>query len=330
MPLKTTLTRYEMQDVVIAGYATIGGMKNRYGFKGLRHIARQARFGRYVINGVHADPAPHNNADADIRLAKRLEKMPPNTRVVCKTAPPRRGSPGRRALAVSNHRVRPADGKASNKHGVFDLFLDDPEGFGPKTAHEKYPAVDLQTIISWESHWRNWKRNTFTGTDGFPRGSADTPEKIARIRDAIKRARRARGSGNGASRTQRNVAPENNFAGELRADGNYKEGAVSHVLVNRFERDLRARAACLNEFGYACQICRIDFGKRYGDIGDRFIHVHHRWPLALRRTEYILNPTVDLVPVCPNCHAMLHTSNPPLEIDELRGIIQKQRRSRNP
>lgn len=37
--------------------------------------------------------------------------------------------------------------------------------------------------------------------------------------------------------------------------------------------------------------------------------------------EYYLDPKKDLIPVCPNCHAMLHRKNPPLEPAELRQII---------
>jgi len=59
--------------------------------------------------------------------------------------------------------------------------------------------------------------------------------------------------------------------------------------------------------------------KQFG--GKQFIHVHHRKPLAGRRSDYKVNPTKDIVPVCPNCHAMLHTSNPPLGIEELKEIM---------
>jgi hypothetical protein len=51
--------------------------------------------------------------------------------------------------------------------------------------------------------------------------------------------------------------------------------------------------------------------------GAGFIHVHHRKPLALIGRSYAVNPVKDLVPVCPNCHAMLHTQNPPLSVEEL-------------
>ncbi|MGA9069080.1 MAG: hypothetical protein WB424_02425 [Terracidiphilus sp.] len=34
-----------------------------------------------------------------------------------------------------------------------------------------------------------------------------------------------------------------------------------------------------------------------------------------------INPINDLRPVCPNCHEMLHRSDPPYTIDQLKKII---------
>lgn len=112
------------------------------------------------------------------------------------------------------------------------------------------------------------------------------------------------------------------FTGELQLDRKYVEGAVKQVIVNRYERDTKARAVCLSEFGYTCEVCGMSFAQRYGKIGERFIHVHHRNPLALRKNKYELNPKTDLVPVCPNCHAMLHATDPPLTTDELRKMME--------
>ncbi|WP_444659086.1 hypothetical protein ACRQV7_00760 [Caproiciproducens sp. R2] len=39
--------------------------------------------------------------------------------------------------------------------------------------------------------------------------------------------------------------------------------------------------------------------------------------------EYIVDPIEDLEPVCPNCHAMLHRTAPPLSIEELKKQICK-------
>ena len=37
---------------------------------------------------------------------------------------------------------------------------------------------------------------------------------------------------------------------------------------------------------------------------------------------YEVDPLRDMIPVCPNCHAMLHTKNPPLTPEELKAIIK--------
>lgn len=108
---------------------------------------------------------------------------------------------------------------------------------------------------------------------------------------------------------------------EVRTDVEYAEGAVRRITVNAYERDRAARAACIARHGVRCAVCEMSFQELYGEIGRGFIHVHHRKPLALRRAEYKLRPTIDLVPVCPNCHAMLHTKSPPLGVDELREIM---------
>jgi 5-methylcytosine-specific restriction protein A len=50
----------------------------------------------------------------------------------------------------------------------------------------------------------------------------------------------------------------------------------------------------------------MSFSERYNGLGPDFIHVHHVRPLSSITAEYQVDPVNDLVPVCPNCHAMLH------------------------
>lgn len=126
--------------------------------------------------------------------------------------------------------------------------------------------------------------------------------------------------------TQRvDIPPEKNFPDEVPDDAEFIEGRRRKVMVNAYERNPAARSACISKHGYRCVVCGMSFEKRYGEIGRRFIHVHHKKPLAGRREEYVLIPTVDLAPVCPNCHAMLHTKNPPLGIDELKVILREHK-----
>ena len=96
------------------------------------------------------------------------------------------------------------------------------------------------------------------------------------------------------------------------------EGATTTVHVNAFERSIAARRACLAHYGYQCRVCDLEFSQRYGPLGRGFIHVHHIRPLADIRGEYQVDPVRDLVPVCPNCHAMLHRTDPPTSVDDLR------------
>ena len=112
------------------------------------------------------------------------------------------------------------------------------------------------------------------------------------------------------------------YPDELPQEAAYLEGLGKQVLVNKYERSQEARNACISHYSCACQVCELDFGEMYGDLGAGFIHVHHKEPIASIRSEYIVDPVKDLVPVCPNCHAMLHRREPPLDIDELRDLMQ--------
>lgn len=108
------------------------------------------------------------------------------------------------------------------------------------------------------------------------------------------------------------------------------EGATTHAEVLRYERSDSARAACLQHFGYRCQVCNLDFEERYGELGRGFMHVHHIVPLheVAGIANYRVNPINDLRPVCPNCHAMLHRrKDRTLTVEELRELLPPERRN---
>ncbi|MGD0383986.1 MAG: hypothetical protein ABSA77_10715 [Thermoguttaceae bacterium] len=122
---------------------------------------------------------------------------------------------------------------------------------------------------------------------------------------------------------RRTVPPERNYPDSVEDESLFTEGAKKTITVNAYERDTAARKACVKRHGSRCAVCDMSFEERYGIIGKGFIHIHHKKPLAGTRNTYKVNPTKDLIPVCPNCHAMLHTSNPPLGIEELKVIFYK-------
>lgn len=102
------------------------------------------------------------------------------------------------------------------------------------------------------------------------------------------------------------------------------EGALKSVLVNKYERNNHARMMCLSKHGYSCSVCGLNFEQKYGEIGRNFIHVHHIIPISTIGREYQIDPEKDLVPVCPNCDAMLHKGQDgkTLTIQELRDFLK--------
>lgn len=109
---------------------------------------------------------------------------------------------------------------------------------------------------------------------------------------------------------------------EILAPDSYPEGTVRTVTVNAYERNPKARKACIDHWGYDCGVCDFNFGKRYGELGEGYIHVHHLKDIALIAEKYNVDPIKDLRPVCPNCHAMLHRKTPALSIEDLREILK--------
>ncbi|MBO2623641.1 HNH endonuclease [Shewanella algae] len=115
----------------------------------------------------------------------------------------------------------------------------------------------------------------------------------------------------------------NPFPEEVETSELHTEGSITQAVVNRYERDPRARLKCIKKYGPVCQVCSIDFEKKYGAIGEGFIHVHHIKQLSDIGKEYEVDPISDLVPVCPNCHAMLHKRRPPFSVSELKKMLRE-------
>ena len=101
----------------------------------------------------------------------------------------------------------------------------------------------------------------------------------------------------------------------------YIEGSVKQILVNQYERDSKARQACIDHYGCTCQLCRFDFSKVYGAYGEGFIEVHHIKPLHQIKDSYTVDPVNDLIPVCSNCHSILHRGKTPLDVYEMKAIF---------
>jgi 5-methylcytosine-specific restriction protein A len=104
------------------------------------------------------------------------------------------------------------------------------------------------------------------------------------------------------------------------------EGARLTIQVNAFERNPEARSKCIDYYGARCMVCGFSFEDTYGPVAKDYIHVHHLKPLSLINQEYTVDPIKNLRPVCPNCHAMIHQRTPPYRIEEVKAMLEIQKR----
>lgn len=107
----------------------------------------------------------------------------------------------------------------------------------------------------------------------------------------------------------------------------FEEGGIQRSLATRYERDRAARDACIAHHGARCHICQFEFQTAFGNTMAGFIHVHHVNPLSDRQRtgRETTDPIKDMVPLCPNCHAVVHHKKDPLPVEEVRQLWQRQR-----
>lgn len=125
-------------------------------------------------------------------------------------------------------------------------------------------------------------------------------------------------------------------ADELSDDGHestrpsFPEGKRVERLHKFRERDSRAahqakvQHAQRHDGALPCEVCRFDFARKYGPLGESYIEAHHTRPLSELAAGEVRNTEVsDFALVCANCHRMLHRERPWASVDELRKMLQK-------
>lgn len=101
------------------------------------------------------------------------------------------------------------------------------------------------------------------------------------------------------------------------------EGQKKQTYTNVYERDPTLRKEAMRIHGLDCAACGFNFEKFYGDHGAGFIHVHHVNPISRAGGPVEIVPAADLVPLCANCHAMVHRrKDKTVSVPELVAMIQ--------
>lgn len=101
------------------------------------------------------------------------------------------------------------------------------------------------------------------------------------------------------------------------------EGRTKYFYGKRYERNAKNRRLAIETHGFSCHACEFNFEKVYGERGKDFIEIHHINPLSKLEKEELINPVTDLVPLCANCHRMIHRKKGEvLSVIELKEIIK--------
>ena len=108
------------------------------------------------------------------------------------------------------------------------------------------------------------------------------------------------------------------------------EGTAKRVVETRYERDPVNRLRCIKFFGARCWVCDFDFSQAYGDLGAGYIVVHHTLPVSKMGPGYRVDPLAEMIPLCPNCHAMVHRVDPPMSPEDLRRLLGKEANAPRP
>ncbi|WP_267401574.1 MULTISPECIES: hypothetical protein [unclassified Chryseobacterium] len=96
------------------------------------------------------------------------------------------------------------------------------------------------------------------------------------------------------------------------------------IISKAAERDALLRSLAIKIHGTNCFGCNFNFVERYGKAGEGFIEIHHTVALERYEDSKVVNPQTDLIPLCSNCHRIVHRRKDyVLSLDELKIIINQ-------
>ena len=91
-----------------------------------------------------------------------------------------------------------------------------------------------------------------------------------------------------------------------------------------YERSAKNRARSIEIHGTVCKACGFDFNAVYGeDLARDYIEIHHVRSIT-EAAGLPVDPATDLIPLCSNCHSMVHRDpNRIMSVEELRERIRR-------
>lgn len=115
------------------------------------------------------------------------------------------------------------------------------------------------------------------------------------------------------------------------------EGSSEYVLSKKIKRSVKLRNYAIEYYldvrgNISCDICGFDFEYVYGEPAAGYIEMHHLEPVYMYKGDDIQKTIEDaiknLLPVCANCHRVIHRTRPPYEISDVRQFYEDRLVSR--
>ena len=109
----------------------------------------------------------------------------------------------------------------------------------------------------------------------------------------------------------------------LENDISIKEGTEQNITSKDYERNPIYRDIVISLRGPICSCCDLRFEDKYGAYGRDFIEIHHVVPVSVLKGQNKFDPLTDLLPICSNCHSIIHRREVPYTISEIRESLKK-------
>jgi predicted HNH restriction endonuclease len=121
---------------------------------------------------------------------------------------------------------------------------------------------------------------------------------------------------------------ESDYGNLIIEEGSLTEVSKTQRQRSQLLRKLKIKELKLQNERLSCCACGFVFEDKYDGIGKDFIIIHHLKPVHTideTETSQLVGDALRLVvPVCSNCHSIIHKKEPMMTIAELKLIIDSQ------
>jgi predicted HNH restriction endonuclease len=129
----------------------------------------------------------------------------------------------------------------------------------------------------------------------------------------------------GFTRKQREKEIDKDYTDLVIEEGSEKEVTSkqrkrSQILRQEKIKEIKQK----NNGKISCVVCGFNFADKYDGYGEGYIEIHHLEPVSYgSKTQDIKEALKKVVPLCSNCHRMVHKNRGKLlSIEELKNIIK--------